>query len=270
MYQADAGGWIDLSAVLDLAEMGAPEGLRGQIVSVGLTPEIEDGPGRVVMTTVNHLSNFVSELTVADASGQLDRLGVTGWHKFFRERRGWVSACELELGEKLRGHDGPVVVTSLVRDPDVQRVYNLTVEADHVYYVGDFSTLAHNNGCYDVTNIGGRQVGRYRSIGGHHMIRNEAVEGVLDATKGGAPAIDLGPWQRGMPHPLTRGVQTLRGGGTYAAERRIGYRALRRAGLTSAEARSAIEDVADRYFIDELGWTMQTKTRIPADRIRPR
>jgi hypothetical protein len=148
MHQADAGGWIDLSAVLDLAEMGAPQGLRGRIVSVGPTPQIEDGPGRVVLTTVNHLSSFIFQLTLSAGDGGFDTLGVTGWHKFFSERRGWVSACDLELGETLRGHDGrQVTVVGLTRDSQVERVYNMTVEADHVYYVGDFSTLAHNNRC---------------------------------------------------------------------------------------------------------------------------
>ena len=77
-----------------------------------------------------------------------DTLGMTGWHKMFSESRGaWVSASELEIGEVLRGHDGPVVVTQLMRDPAVQRVYNMSVEADHVYYVGAIEALAHNNWC---------------------------------------------------------------------------------------------------------------------------
>ena len=55
-----------------------------------------------------------------------------------------------------------------------------------------------------------------------------------------------------------------RGGGTYAAERRIGYKALRRAGLDPDEARRAIQE-ADDYFRG-IGVTPSTTTGIPRDR----
>ena len=147
LHQADAGGWIDLSAVLDLAEMGAPAGLRGQILSVGPTPAIEAGPGRVVLTTVSHLNGFVFELTLRNAVGEIDTLGVTGYHRFFDETDGWQQVVELQLGDVLRTQAGPVEVLAIARVAGTHRVYNMTVEADHVYYVGELTTLAHNNGC---------------------------------------------------------------------------------------------------------------------------
>ena len=117
-----------------------------------------------------------------------------------------------------------------------------------------------------IRQIGGRAVGAYDDVGGHHIIQSRAVEGINGVTRGGAPTIDLGSsLRRGTPHALTRGPQRLAGGGTYAAERRIGYRALRRAGLEPEEARLAIEEVADPYFFGR-GITMQTPTNRVLDR----
>lgn len=140
----EVGGLIPLDTVLDLKELGVPDGLEGSVVSIGDCPSIETGAGRVVLTTVNHLNNFVFNLTLKDAHGKSDTIGVTGWHKIYSEQRGWVSVSELEHGELIRNADGYARVAGLVRDPGVHRVYNMTVEADHVYYVGDFSALVHN------------------------------------------------------------------------------------------------------------------------------
>jgi hypothetical protein len=53
---------------------------------------------------------------------------------------------DLTVGDSLRGQAGQsLTVVDITRDPGVQRVYNLTVESDHVYFVGDLTTLTHNN-----------------------------------------------------------------------------------------------------------------------------
>jgi len=146
-HRAEPRGVIELNDVVELAEMGVPRDVRGEIVSVSPVPTIASGPGRVVLATVNHLNNFIFDLTLKDASGVVDTLGVTGWHKMFSESRGWVSASELKAGETLRSFDGPLVVASLVRRSGADRVYNMTVEEDHVYYVGDLAALVHNTKC---------------------------------------------------------------------------------------------------------------------------
>lgn len=69
---------------------------------------------------------------------------------------------------------------------------------------------------------------------------------------------------RGTPHYAATQVQRELGGGTYAAERRIGYKALRRAGYSEAEARQAIQE-ADNYFFG-IGVQPNTPTRIPGNR----
>jgi broad specificity phosphatase PhoE len=59
-------------------------------------------------------------------------------------------------------------------------------------------------------------------------------------------------------------IATKSGGGTYAAERRIGYKALRRAGIFEDEARELIQEV-DNYF-SSIGVTPNTVTRILRNR----
>lgn len=85
-------------------------------------------------------------------------------------------------------------------------------------------------------------------------------------TRSAAPGAELsGPSTRvGSPHYRATRVQDQAGGGTYGAERRIGYKALRRGGMTPDEARTAIE-AADDYF-RSLGVTPTTPTRIPGNR----
>lgn len=138
---------------LDLQEMGMQQE-TATVISIEPCPPIKPGPGRVVLTTVNHLNQFLFNLTVVDAQGRRETIGVTGWHKIFSETRDhWVSASELQLGEKLRGHDGSVTVTTLVRTSGTFRVYNLTVEREHVYYASGEDVLAHNTWCDGVHHV---------------------------------------------------------------------------------------------------------------------
>jgi hypothetical protein len=69
---------------------------------------------------------------------------------------------------------------------------------------------------------------------------------------------------KGTPHHIATQVQRQAGGGTYAAERRIGYKALRRSGMSEQEARAAIQR-ADQYF-ESIDVTPSTTTRIPGNR----
>jgi hypothetical protein len=39
---------------------------------------------------------------------------------------------------------GDLTVLKVARDTGAERVYNFTVETDHVYYVGDLTALTHN------------------------------------------------------------------------------------------------------------------------------
>lgn len=100
----------------------------------------------------------------------------------------------------------------------------------------------------------------------HHIIQDAAVRDLPGYNTNAAPGIRLdGPANvPGTPHNLTRPVQRQAGGGTYGAERRIGYKALRKAGVDKVDARQAISE-ADDYF-QGIGVTPTTPTRIPGDR----
>jgi len=146
MNHARVGAMVPIP--LDLVEMGLPDGLRARVIAIDPCPTIKPGAGRVVLTTVNHLNNDVLELTMASADGHRETIRPTGFHKFYSETRGdWVSAAELRDGEQLRGVAGPLTVASVARVPGVHRVYNMTVENEHVYRVGSTGALVHNDGC---------------------------------------------------------------------------------------------------------------------------
>jgi hypothetical protein len=145
-HQAREGSLVPMP--VDAAEMGMPAGLRATVVSIDPCPEIADGPGHVVTTTINHLNSFICQLVVTDALGRRETIKTTGFHKFYSDtRRGWVSASELRDGERLRGVGNPLRVAGVERVPGVERVYNFSVEGEHVYHVSVLGALVHNPGC---------------------------------------------------------------------------------------------------------------------------
>jgi hypothetical protein len=123
---------------------------------------------------------------------------------------------------------------------------------------------AESSGVVESTSIG-----RLRASGAkdaHHIIQDAAVRDLPGYNTNAAPGIRLpGPSNvPGTPHHAATQVQRQAGGGTYAVERRIGYKALRKAGIGTDEARSTIRG-ADAYF-ESLGVGPSTVTRIPGNR----
>jgi hypothetical protein len=146
---AKVGGQVPTP--IELHEMGL-EQVAAQVVSIEPCPVIEHKQGRVVLTTISSLSNNTFDLSFHDESGERDTVGVTGGHKLYSEERGWVSAADLHPGEVMRGRLGPLKIESLVRRPNIERVYNMTVEGEHVYYVSGLELLGHNAGkCVEAT-----------------------------------------------------------------------------------------------------------------------
>jgi hypothetical protein len=143
-----AGVGATVPIPLDLVEMGLPDELQAIVLAIDPCPSISEGPGGVVLTTVNHLNNFVVKLTVEDSAGHREVIKPTAPHKFYSDSQAtWVSAFELEPGELLDGIDGQLVVQSIERVIGVERVYNMTVEGEHVYHVSAAGVLVHNNDC---------------------------------------------------------------------------------------------------------------------------
>ena len=85
----------------------------------------------------------VAEVQPSDAPALIQ---TTGAHPFWSEtRQAWVPARELRAGEALRTQSGAAAtVASLARQPGSQPVFNLEVETEHVYFVGEAGVLVHN------------------------------------------------------------------------------------------------------------------------------
>jgi hypothetical protein len=146
-HDAHVGGWVPIP--MDLAEMGLPEGLQAKVLAIERCPSIDDGAGRVVLTTINHLNADVMELTVETADGRRETFQPTGAHKLYRASDNrWVSACELQHGDQLAGTEEPLTVVDSRHVPGVHRVFNMTVQGEHVYHVSSLGALAHNANCF--------------------------------------------------------------------------------------------------------------------------
>jgi hypothetical protein len=131
----------------DLIEMGVSAHLNAIVTHIGPCPPLKRGSGKLVVTTIDHLSDDVRDLTLAGESGHVTTIGITGLHKVYSaSKRATVCARDLEPGEKLDGSLGPVTVVNNTKRLGRERVFNLTVETDHVYRVSLLGALVHN-GC---------------------------------------------------------------------------------------------------------------------------
>ena len=163
-HRVHVGGWAP--APLDAMEMGLPDDLQAKVVDIQPCPTIRPGAGRIVLTTVNHLNSDVRELTLRDPLGTEEKLRPTATHKFYSVSRGeWLSAEELVVGETLNGMAGPIKVAAIDQLPGVHRVYNLTVQGDHVYRVARLGVLVHNNRCFHGYAIYNKNTGEVYKFG---------------------------------------------------------------------------------------------------------
>jgi hypothetical protein len=117
-------------------------------------------------------------LTFRNIAGEEETVRPTRLHKFLRESdRTWVSAGDLTPGDVLRSHSGVVTVVANYAIGGVHRVYNMTVEGEHVYQVSAFGVIAHNN---DAAN--GIRIDTPRPHNTMHTAAfNQAVENRLQA-----------------------------------------------------------------------------------------
>ncbi len=143
---ASAGRCVYLS----LPELGVSG--RAQVMSVSACPTLENGPGRVVLGTFTSISRDVIELRLSAISTGVPpvdaaetTLDVTTGHPLWLLDRGdWVPAGSLSIGERVATEHGEATVESIAPVVGEQRVYNLDVEGDHRYLVGEIGAVAHN------------------------------------------------------------------------------------------------------------------------------
>ena len=124
-------------------ELELPElRLRGiaHVIHVRGPPAIVDAPGRVVLSTVEHRVESVLALTFDDDSDVV----TTPNHPFYSVSRGWTAAGELQLGEAVETRDGERTLANAEYRDAPQSVFNLEVEGDHEYLVGESGLRVHN------------------------------------------------------------------------------------------------------------------------------
>lgn len=98
----------------------------------------------------------VAEKYVNDATDDLGRVYVNGniiestvEHPYYVIGKGWTKVKDLNIGDKVQTVDGEeLVIENLEISENTSKttVYNIKVEDNHNYYVGDYCVLVHNKG----------------------------------------------------------------------------------------------------------------------------
>ncbi len=168
-YTAEVGGRV----LLDLEELGAKG--WAEVLEIGPCPEIVPGPGSVVTATFAHQpTSEILDVTISvdrqspggltldqpssqdTSSPASETIGVTANHPFWSvDHQAFIPVGRLEPGTRVKTHLDQIqtIVSLHPRPGPPEKVYNLEVHGEHVYYVGQSSVLAHNNGC-GITAIG--------------------------------------------------------------------------------------------------------------------
>jgi len=97
-----------------------------------------------------------------------DVITATAGHPFYVSGQ-WLDAGDLSTGHSLLGSDGePLGVHRIVNYSQEAEVFNLTINHDHTYFVGDQGALAHNiGGCKlreTVLNTGSYEAARNKAL----------------------------------------------------------------------------------------------------------
>ena len=206
---------------LDLAELGA-EGWA-EVLAIRAA-DVAPGVGRLVTGTFERLSDDVYEVRF---SGEAAVLRGTGSHPLYSlDRDAWVQVRDLRLGERLQTAESAVRVEALEKVRGVHRVYNLEVEGDHEYLVGDAWVRAHNS-CVEPGDLGlsGRGV---KELTGE--VFDAGTTRIMDIKMLQAEGMNLVELRNAVPNMLERarrdGVKTLQINAQFANE--VLERAVRR------------------------------------------
>lgn len=142
--------------------------------------EPDDGSGRSLVTgTMRHVAEDVLDLSV---SGLEEPIGVTATHPLWSEtRQTFVPAATLLPGEQLRTATGRIAQVTRIapRRSPPEYVYNLEVDAEHVYQVGATGVLVHNS-CMTPDQIALKELVDEASLGGRKALDSQTANTVLD------------------------------------------------------------------------------------------
>ncbi len=130
------------------------------------------GDGYLVTTKFIHENAEILNLRI---EGSDEPIGTTASHPFWSEdRQQFVAAGELRVGENLLlADDTTRHVESIALRPNRETVYNIEVDGEHVFYVGEDGVLVHNscgsrvyvirNAANEVVYVGTGTAGRVRT-----------------------------------------------------------------------------------------------------------
>jgi hypothetical protein len=91
--------------------------------------------------------NAPAALLSVHVAGLAQPIRATHHHPWYVANQGWTPTADLQPGDHLLSHDGRTAqVTDLFDNGETEPVYNLCVEDDHTYFVGDEASavLVHN------------------------------------------------------------------------------------------------------------------------------
>ncbi len=109
-------------------------------------PPIPPRPGPNYCLVTTRFEHESAEVVDVKISGDSQSIGVTTNHPFWSEtRQAFITAGDLQNGERLLAADGTIHhVAYIHKRPGLHKVYNLEVDGEHVYYVGQSGLLVHN------------------------------------------------------------------------------------------------------------------------------
>ena len=151
--KAEQGGMI----YLDLPEMGAQGDAK--VIAIDPCPPIKPGKGNVITGTFHHEAGQTIDIQVQG----LDKpIGCTANHPFWSEtRHDFVEAGTLRPQEDLLLYDGQITkVIQILPRPGPERVHNLEVLNEHIYYVENVGVLVHN----ECTKLNIKGLGKTKNI----------------------------------------------------------------------------------------------------------
>ncbi len=141
---AEVGAEEDKTIRLSIPEMGV-EGPT-KVVSIKPMKPMKSAPpsGAAVVTgTFKHSAADVLDLQL---EAEDKSIGVTYSHPFrSADRKDWVAAGELKVGERVETRTGTTKVVSIKKRPGQVPVYNLEVHKKHTYFVGKSGAWVHNS-----------------------------------------------------------------------------------------------------------------------------
>jgi hypothetical protein len=137
---------IGSTIFVDLPEHGISADFTVREIRPCPTPAA--GDGYLVTTKFIHENAEILDLRI---EGSDEPIGTTASHPFWSEdRQQFVAAGDLRVGENLLlADDTSRRVESITLRPTRETVYNIEVDGEHVFYVGEDGVLVHNS-CGDV------------------------------------------------------------------------------------------------------------------------